>query len=141
MDLSTQYPRSPREQLCGYVHLPRIIDKARASNASTLGEYIYHCPMDQSWFEFVGIDAESFAQAVTTRDDRQMEQWVRQQAKPHNQDEIDAWNQRLLSRTPSSPESQQRFLETRQRVAPDRTDVNTWPDMMDLEEGRPVPRR
>jgi len=141
MDLRKQFPRSPKEQLGGYVHVARIIDKARAHNAGTVGEYIYNCPMDQSWFQFTGVTAESFAEAVKTRDDRQMAEWIRQKAKPHSQQEIEAWNRTLLGRTPSSPESQQRFLDTRQKLAPGRTDITTWPDLIDLEEGRTVPKR
>ncbi|MBI5777374.1 MAG: DUF5069 domain-containing protein, partial [Nitrospirae bacterium] len=44
MDLRKNYPRSPREKLAGYVHLPRMIDKCRASLAGTEGDYIYPCP-------------------------------------------------------------------------------------------------
>lgn len=141
MDLRTKFPRSPKEKLAGYVHVPRIIDKARAHQAGTLGDYIYNCPMDQSWFEFIGIKADDFAEAVNSRDDRQMAEWIRQHVKPHTPEEIEAWNRKLLGRTPSSPESLQRFLATRQKLAPDRTDITTWPDLLDLEEGRPVPRR
>jgi len=141
MDLRKQFPRSPKDKLEGYAHVARIIDKARAHNAGTLGEYIYNCPMDQSWFQFTGVTAEAFAEAVKTRDDRRMAEWIRQQAKPHSQQEIESWNRTLLSRTPSSPESQQRFLATRQKLAPGRTDIVTWPDLIDLEEGRVVPKR
>ena len=141
MDLRTRFPRSPKEKLEGYAHVARIIDKARAHNAGTLGEYIYNCPMDQSWFQFAGVTAEAFAEAVRTRDDRQMAEWIRQKAKPHSQQETDSWNRMLLSRTPSSPESQQRFLATRQQLAPERTDITSWPDLIDLEEGRAVPKR
>jgi hypothetical protein len=141
MDLRKQFPRSPKEQLEGYAHVARIIDKARAHNAGTLGEYIYNCPMDQSWFQLTGISSEAFAEAVRTRDDRQMAAWIRTQAKPHPPQEINAWNQQLLARTPSSPESRQRFLATLKKLAPERTDITTWPDLIDLEEGRPVPKR
>ncbi|HXZ25628.1 MAG TPA: DUF5069 domain-containing protein [Nitrospiria bacterium] len=141
MDLRNQFPRSPKEKLDGYVHVLRIIDKARAHNAGTLGEYLYNCPMDQSWFQLTGIAADAFAEAVKTRDDQQMAEWIRQRAKAHSQGEIESWNRTLLARTPSSPESLQRFLATRQKLAPKRTDITTWPDLIDLEEGRPVPRR
>ena len=141
MDLRTKFPRSPKEKIAGYAHVARIIDKAHAHNAGTLGEYIYNCPMDQAWFEFTGVTSKDFAEAVTARDDRQMADWVRSRVPPRDPKEIEAWNERLLARRPSSPESQKRFLETRAKIAPDRTDVTTWPDLIDLEEGRSVPRR
>ncbi len=141
MDLKTKFPRSPKEKIAGYAHVARMIDKARAHNAGTLGEYIYNCPMDQAWFEFTGVTAKDFAEAVKARDDRQMADWVRGRVTPRDPKDIEVWNERLLARRPSSPESQKRFLETRAKIAPDRTDVTTWPDLIDLEEGRPVLRR
>jgi hypothetical protein len=33
------------------------------------------------------------------------------------------------------------FNELRAKVAPDRTDVTTWPDLLDLDEHRSVPKR
>ncbi len=41
MDLTKDYPRSPREQLDGIMILPRAIDKARAQLEGKLGEYLY----------------------------------------------------------------------------------------------------
>ena len=45
MDLRKHFPRSMRAKLEGYVHLARMIDKCRAVQAGTEGEYIYPCPM------------------------------------------------------------------------------------------------
>ena len=42
LNLSKEYPRSPKQRLGGYAHLCRMIDKARAKAAGTIGEYIYH---------------------------------------------------------------------------------------------------
>src|ERR1700677_1754597 len=39
MDLSVEYPRSPRERLAGLDLLARTIDLARAQLAGTLGDY------------------------------------------------------------------------------------------------------
>ena len=53
MDLRNSYPRSVHEPLGGYVHLGRMIDKARAKHAGTLGEYIYPCPLDHRLLDFL----------------------------------------------------------------------------------------
>jgi len=45
-DLTQSPPRSPRVRLGGFAHLPRLIDKARATLAGTNGEYNYDCGMD-----------------------------------------------------------------------------------------------
>jgi len=55
-DLTQHPPRSPRVRLGGYVHLARLLDKARAFAAGKPGEYVYPCPLDQRFFAFTGID-------------------------------------------------------------------------------------
>jgi len=141
MDLAHAYPRSPREKLGGYVHLARMIDKARAKAASTVGEYIYPCPLDQALLEFLEIGADAFYEEVQDRDDPEFLTWVNRNAKSRSSEEIEDWNQSFLDRKPRNEASLQRFLEIRNRLAPGRTDITTWPDLLDLEEGREVPER
>ena len=43
-DLSTEEPRPMDATLAGYLWLPRMIDKARAARANTLGDY-YRYPL------------------------------------------------------------------------------------------------
>jgi hypothetical protein len=62
VDLRTQEPRPMSALLGGYTWLPRMIDKARASRAGTLGEYYrYPCPIDRRCLELLGVDAAMFA--------------------------------------------------------------------------------
>ncbi len=51
-DLSQRPPRSPRVRLGGYVILPRMLDKGRASLIGKNGEYHYACPLDQRFLAF-----------------------------------------------------------------------------------------
>ena len=142
MDLRTQVPRSMRTTLAGYVHLPRMIDKCRAVLAGTEGEYIYPCPMDERLLNFAGITSEQFTAAVKTHPtDNGVEAWFRNVAKAHHPAERDAWNKQLLARGPSSPESAERFRQYRDAVDASRTDITSWADLQDLEEGRSVPHR
>jgi len=140
LDLTKTYPRSPKETMGGFVHLPRMIDKARAKAAGTVGEYIYPCPLDKSLLEFLEITAESFFDVVQRYEERQMIAWLMQNAKSRSKEEIARWNQEMLNRKPQTEESLKYFQETRDRVAPQRKDVTTWVDLLDLEEGRPVPQ-
>ena len=142
MDLRTQFPRSMRTTLAGYVHLARMIDKCRAVLAGTEGDYIYPCPMDERLMQFAGITSKEFTAAVKTHaTDDGVETWFRKTATPHQPAELDAWNRQLLARGPSSPESAERFKKYRDAVDPSRTDISAWADLQDLEEGRSVPRR
>lgn len=141
LDLTKQFPRSPQEKLGGYAHLARMIDKGRAKAAGSLGEYIYPCPLDQALLEFLGVDADAFLKTATEQDDPGIVEWVCRNAKIHTPEQIDAWNKVFLTRTPENEESRKRFLKTRERVAPNRTDITSWIDLLDLEEGREVPHR
>jgi hypothetical protein len=131
-----------RVTLAGYVHLARMIDKCRALLAGTEGEYIYPCPIDERLMEFAGIKSDQFTAAVRANPtDEGVVAWFRQVAKPHQPEELEAWNHRLLLRGPSSPESAEKFKKYRDAVDPVRTDITAWSDLQDLEEGRVVPRR
>lgn len=61
-DLTKDEPRPMDATLDGYAWLPRMIDKARAARAGTLGEYYrYPCPIDRNCLGRLGVDAETFA--------------------------------------------------------------------------------
>ena len=139
LDLTRQFPRSPREILGGYVHLARMLDKARAKAAGTHGEYIYPCPLDQALLEFTKVGPDAFYKEAQKRDDREFLTWFQGIAEPKNPPEIENWNQTFLNRKPRNEDSLRRFIETRTRLAPHRTDITCWPDLLDLEEGREVP--
>src|SRR5437870_13566776 len=60
-NLKTEYPRSSKELLGGYAHLARMIDKARAREAGTNGDYIYPCPLDKAFLTLVEVTEQDFA--------------------------------------------------------------------------------
>lgn len=131
-----------RVKLESYVHLARMIDKCRAMLAGTEGEYIYPYPMDGRLMEFAGITADQFTAAVKPNpSDEAVEKWFTQTAKVHSPAELEAWNQMMLNRGPSTPEKQEYFNNLRDAIDPSRTDLTSWADLQDLEEGRTVPRR
>lgn len=129
-------------KLGGYAHLARMIDKCRAVLAGTEGEYIYPCPMDERLLEFVRLTSDQFTVAVKANTtDEGVLAWVQQHAQPRQPAEVEDWNQQLLARGPSSPESAAKFRKYRDAIDPSRTDLTAWSDLQDLEEGRLVPRR
>ena len=142
MDLRKSFPRSMKVKIAGHVHVARMIDKCRAVLAGTEGEYIYPCPMDERLMEFAGITAEQFTAAVKTNPtDEGVAAWFQQAAKPHRPAELEDWNQKLLARGPSSPESATKFKKYLDAIDPSRTDLTAWSDLQDLEEGRTVPHQ
>ena len=59
-DLRIHEPRPMDETLDGYAWLPRLIDKARASRAGTLGDLVHPCPVDKKCLSLLGVDAKTF---------------------------------------------------------------------------------
>jgi hypothetical protein len=129
-----------RSRMEGYVHLARMIDKCRAVLAGTEGEYIYPCPMDDRLMAFAGITANQFTAAVKANPiDEAVANWFALTAQAHHPAELEAWNGMMLKRGPSTPKEQEYFNKLRDAVDPSRTDLTSWADLQDLEEGRTVP--
>ena len=142
MDLRKEFPRSMKVKLGGYAHLARMIDKCRAVLTGTEGEYIYPCPMDERLLEFAGITSDQFTTTVKAHTaDEEVLEWFQKHAQPHQPEELEDWNQQLLTRGPSSPASAAKFKKYLNAIDPSRTDLTAWSDLQDLEEGRIVPRR
>ncbi len=135
-DLTKQPPRSPRVRLGGYVILPRMLDKGRAVLAGKNGEYKYACPLDQRWLEFAGIDAEALKQQLAAgRSDSEILAWVSTNAKPQRTPpEIAAWSAWQEQRAPDNPDSRAYFNGLHAQVAPHRTDIVTWFDLLDVDD-------
>ncbi len=55
-DLRQCPPRSPRCRLGGYVTVPRMLDKGRATIMGRNGEFNYDAPFDQHVINFFGFD-------------------------------------------------------------------------------------
>ena len=141
MDLTKEYPRSVRDTMLGLVQLPRTIDKAKAVVRGNIGEYRYDCPMDQGLFEFLGIEGEELLDIVrTSKDDAEIEERLAPIVRKRSAQEIVHWNHEWLEHQPEA-HSLEAFLALRAQIAPDRTDVVTWPDLLDLDEKRNVPVR
>src|SRR5437588_13044190 len=130
-DLTKQPPRSPRTRLGGFVILPRMLDKGRATIAGKHGEYKYACPLDQRFLEFAGIDPAALKkQLAAGKGDGELLQWVQKNAKNKPTDpEIAAWSEFAECRVPTDPESRTYFSSLHEKTAPKREDIATWFDL------------
>jgi hypothetical protein len=135
-DLTQHPPRSPRVKLGGFVHLPRLLDKARAASAGKLGEFIYPCPLDLRFFGFVGFSADALlAEVAKGRSDTEMLAWVLANASPSRQPwEITAWSDYLTALSPGDVKRHTIFAEHIQNLAPGRDDIVTYFDRLDLDD-------
>ncbi|MGA7354154.1 MAG: DUF5069 domain-containing protein [Candidatus Cybelea sp.] len=140
-DLTKTTPRSSSEMMLGIVQLARAIDKAKALTHGTIGEYKYDCSMDQSLFEYLDMDSKAFLELVNNaKSDYEIEAYAKRFVARKDPRNIEAFNKKFLSAVPTG-ESLTHFEELRSKIAPSRTDVVSWSDLLDLEEGRTVPHR
>jgi hypothetical protein len=141
MDLTKTVPRSPKDKLLGLVSLKRAIDKAKAFNEGHLGEYHYDCPHDKPLFAFLRTDGPEFAAKVKELGtDDAIASWIETKLSDKTPLDIVRFNDERMRWHPDpGSESEAFFKKTLHDVAPDRSDVATWFDLLDLDEGRPVP--
>lgn len=134
-DLTHHSPRSVRARLGGYVLLPRMLDKGRAELVGKNGEYHYNCPLDERILGFLGISADLLkAELAAGKGDGEILAWiVANQRNPHTPAEIAAWSDEQGRRGPDA-DSQEFFDGLRMAAGPQRTDIKSWADLLDLDD-------
>lgn len=135
-DLTQHPPRSPRARLGGFVHLPRLLDKARAFAAGKNGDYDYNCPLDKRFFAFTGLNADALLAGIKAgKNDTEMLAWALAHLQPARQSwEIDAWSRWLEALTPGDARRHTNFAEGISKLAPGREDISTSFDRLDLDD-------
>lgn len=136
MNLTVNFPRSPRRRLAGLVHVPRMIDKARACKEGTLGEYIYPCPLDKQMLEFLNIDSDTFMDKAVTLNEEDMDKWVQSLYQNKSRRDIEKINEQILNAAPDNDEARKKFKSILNSIDRTRFDITSWVDLIDLEEGR-----
>lgn len=142
-DLTTSYPRSVRETYLGLVQLGRAVDKGIATAEGKNGEYNFDCPMDNGVFEFLGVDGKALLEVIkNTNSESEIEAYLKPFVDKKTPEQIRAFNEEFVAHAPEpGSDGEKYFLNLRSEVAPDRTDVTTWADLLDLDEKRNVPER
>ena len=139
VDLARHAPRSPYDTtILGMVQLARTTDKARAFNSDSLGEYWYgeDSLFDQNVLGFLGIAAQEFADAVkTTPTDEDVANWLKTR-NPKTEAEVAAYNERTKPIGSTDEKHQAIIAQAVNRIDPSRTDVQTFFDLMVLDDGR-----
>jgi hypothetical protein len=133
-DLTQHPPRSPRVKLGGYAHLPRLLDKARASISGKNGEFHYNCPLDRHFFDFTGIDHEALlAELKNGRSDSEMLAWVRAHTK-RLPSEIAAWSAWLATWSPGGVQGHEWFGQVIKTDSAERDDIGGFFELLDLDD-------
>jgi hypothetical protein len=134
IDLTQFPPRSPRVRLGGYAHLPRLLDKARATAAGTNGDYHYNCPLDRHFFEFTGLNHEALlAEVKQGKSDTEMLAWVRAGVK-RTPSEIVGFSTWVENIGPGGNEGLSWFAGVVAANGPGRDDIRSFSDFLDLDD-------
>ena len=82
-DLTVEEPRPFGLELEGYAHLPRMLDKARATLAGTAGRYQFGCPVDHTCMAHLRVTPEVVLElAARHADDQRVVEALRDHGVP-----------------------------------------------------------
>ena len=135
------YPRSPRETMCGWMHLPRFIDKVRLHLAGRLHadyEANFCKGFDQLWLELASVDAQQFIEVVRQSiTDGEVCDWVLKNVK--KPDSVKAQQRERMLNYPSKDDAamQERLkLRKQQSGISHRDEIQCFVDYIDADEKR-----
>lgn len=135
------YPRSSRETMDGWMHLPRYIDKIRLHLAGKLhADYQPNLGkgFDAMWLKAAGVTHEQMVMVVKNSViDGQVCDWVRQNVKRTAMDKA-AHREEMLNRPRADDPAAQERLKQRKQVLglAHRDDIKSFLDLNDADEKR-----
>ena len=135
------YPRSPRQTMCGWMHLPRYIDKIRLHLAGKLHpDYQPNLGkgFDGTWLKAAGLTHEQFVEVVQkTITDGEVADWVSRNVKK-SELEKKAQADGMLNNTKADDEVAQARLKMRKEQGglAHREDIRMFIDFIDADEKR-----
>ncbi len=134
------YPRSPRETMCGWVYLPRFVDKIRLHLAGKLhADYQENFTkgFDGAWLKAAGVPADMFIQTVRNSiTDGQVADWVAKNVKKTDA-EKKTFNDFVLNRGRDEEGAKARLkMRKEESGLGHRDDLQTFVDYIDADEKR-----
>jgi len=134
------YPRSPKEMMSGWIHLPRLIDKIRLHLAGKLHpdyQDNFTEGFDGLWLAAAGLKAEDFINVVkSTITDGQVGDWVRENVRK-TQAEKEELARLILTRGNDTDERKARLKQRKEAYGiSDRDDVKSFADLIEFDEKR-----
>jgi hypothetical protein len=135
------YPRSPRETMCGWMHLPRYVDKIRLHLAGRLHpDYQGNLGkgFDGQWLKAAGVSHEQMLELVRrSLTDGEVCDWVRQNVKKTEADKAAHREAMLSYPRPDDLAMQDRLkLRKEQSGLAHRDDIRSFVDYIDADEKR-----
>lgn len=142
---TTQYPRSPKEEVNGLCFLGRLIDKVKMRNAGMIQDYNYlTAGFDKYLLDKLEINGEDFEKKVLEGgSEEDVANWVKANGKTLTEEEKAEWNNMVLTFGPKAPMAQQAFDRNKAALAEKRgisvealSHHTTWFTLIEDDEGR-----
>ena len=136
------YPRSPRETMCGWMHLPRFIDKIRLHLAGKLHpdyqDNFCTKGFDRLWLDLAGVDDKEFIEVVRNSiTDGQVCDWVLKRVKKPESIKAELRERMLNYPRKDDTATQERLkLRKQQSNLTHRDDIQCFVDYIDADEKR-----
>jgi hypothetical protein len=136
------YPRSPRETMDGWAHLPRYVDKIRLHLAGKLpADYQPNFGtrgFDKSWLDAAGVTHDQMVAVVKgSVTDGQVCDWVRQHVKKTAAEKAALLTMMLSYPSPDDAESVARLKQRKEQAGlAHRDDIKNFVDFIDADEKR-----
>ncbi|HEY9855895.1 MAG TPA: DUF5069 domain-containing protein [Stenomitos sp.] len=148
LDLTKQVPRSPFERVDGFPWLLRLIDKARATFAGTLGDYTpYPGPGDRQFLWYFGLSARELGKLIQSgASEEEIVGYVQRHTKRTAAEKDALW--RSYFEPPRNPIMRLAFglyvargVKRLKAAQPDLdpSRIKTLPQLLAAEEGHPLP--
>lgn len=135
------YPRSPRETMDGWIHLPRYVDKIRLRLAGKLHpDYQDNLGkgFDGMWLKAAGVTHDQMVAVVKASvTDGEVFDWVRQNVKKSTAEKA-AHREAMLGYPQADDQAMQDRLKLRKEQSgmAHRNDIKTFVDYIDADEKR-----
>ena len=135
------FPRSPRETMCGWLHLPRFIDKIRLHLAGKLHpdyQPNFCKGFDGLWLELAGVQADQFIEVVRNSiTDGQVCDWVLKNVNKPDSAKV-VQRERMLNYPGKDDAEGRARLRMRKENAglAHRDDIRSFVDFIDADEKR-----
>lgn len=134
------YPRSPREVMSGWVHLPRFVDKIRLHQAGKLPpdyQENFTKGFDGAWLKAAGVSADTMIEAVkNSTTDGEVADWVAKNVKKTDV-EKNAFREYLLNHGREDEALKARLkMRKEQAGLAHRNEIETFVDFIDADEKR-----
>ncbi len=135
------YPRSPREIMCGWMHLPRYIDKIRLHLVGKLHpDYQGNLGkgFDGGWLKAAGVTHEQMLEVVRrSLTDGEVCDWVRTNVRKSDAEKAAHREGMLAYPRPDDAAMRERLkLRKEQSGLSHRDDIRTFVDYIDADEKR-----